>query len=157
MATTKKVPTKSAIANVKKPTTGKPVTFKSMAKKVAKSAPVKKTPITRAMAKKARVKKGPTEVVDSVPTVEQRLKEKSEAYLELSNAYSQLVREHIDLKRSYSMVKENYEREKNRLDKALDASLNNSKALEAITNSDSDILEADADKCFNFQTCNDKP
>lgn len=154
MATTKKVPTKSTIANVKKPTTGKPVTFKSMAKKVAKSAPVKKTPVTRAMAKKARVKKGPTEVVDSVPTVEQRLKEKSEAYLELSGAYTELLREHLGLKRSFSMVKENYEREKNRLDKVIDASLNNSKALEAITNTDADDSDPEfIDSCGPALCC----
>lgn len=144
----KKAVTKKAAA--KKPTTGKPVTFKSMAKKVAKKAPVKKSPVKEAIKKVP----GPFDVLDSVPTVEQRLKEKSEAYLELSGAYTELLREHFGLKRSFSMVKENYEREKNRLDKVIDASLNNSKALEAITNTDADDSDPECiDSCGPALCC----
>lgn len=149
MATTKKVPTKSAIANVKKPTTGKPVTFKSMAKKVAKSAPVKKAPV-----KKVTKKVGGPVKEDATQTVEQILKESSKIISELSKAYGELIREHIDLKRSFSMVKENYEREKNRLDKVIDASLNNSKALEAITNTDADDSDPEfIDSCGPALCC----
>lgn len=112
-------------------------------KQPAKKSPVKKLAVKKSAPKKSMKKQDENKLYKvslseskKTPSLEQQLKEKSAAYLELSGAYTELIREHLGLKRSFSMVKENYEREKNRLDKVIAASLNNSKALEAITNTD---------------------
>lgn len=94
-------------------------------------------PLKKAAAKKVS---GPTKESE-FPTVKQRLKHKSEALECLAKQYGALLQEHLGLKKSFSMLKDNYEREKNRLDKVIDASLNNSKALEAITNTDPDLSD----------------
>ncbi len=75
-------------------------------------------------------------VVDVTPTIEQRLKEKSEEFESLSIKYNRLYNEFEGLRSSFAMVKANYEREKNRLDKVIDASLNNSKPLVVVKNND---------------------
>lgn len=66
-------------------------------------------------------------VVEKTPTVEQRLKEKNQAFECLSKQYALLNREHEGLRNSFAMIKSNYEREKNRLDKVIDSLLNHSK------------------------------
>lgn len=66
-------------------------------------------------------------VVEKTPTMEQRLKEKSEAFECLSNQYTKLNKEYEGLRSSFAIIKSNYEREKNRLDKVIDSLLNHSK------------------------------
>lgn len=91
-------------------------------KQPAKKAAAKKsTPVV----KKAAVKK----VVEKTPTLEQQLKQKSEAFVNLANCYNKLSEDHFNLKNSFKMIKDNYEREKNRLDKLIETGLNSSKSL----------------------------
>lgn len=140
-ATTKwQQPTTSKSSAVKKSSARKkPFKFLAVKNKPAKKAPIKKSPTTRAMAKKARAKK----IVDSTPTVEQQLKSKTESYDRLVLMYSEMTHSYIELKNSFAMLKENHEREKNRLDKAIDIALNNSKSLEVMTSADSDSLDSE--------------
>jgi len=134
-AVAKKVPVSSAIANVVK-------------KQAAKAALLKK-----ATAKKESPKNAAPNAnkLDAVSTLEHQLKSKTQDFACLSNQYCELLREHLSLKKSFSMLKDNYEREKNRLDKVIDASLNNSKALEAITNSDPEASAPEGDRSFDYQ------
>jgi hypothetical protein len=116
---------------------------KNQPKKVA----AKKAPVKKAVTKKTTdVVSQPKKVVEKVSTLEQRFKEKSNAFECLVGEYNKLFRKHVELEKSYSMVKENYDREKNRLDKVIDASLNNSKVLEAITNTD-EVLQYSTGEC----------
>jgi hypothetical protein len=139
MATTKKQPVKKSPA--KKAVVKKNPINKTLAKKGYMQVPVglgKTATVKKAAAKKVS---GPTKAVDSVTTIEHQLKSKTQDFACLAKQYSALFQEHVGLKKSFAMLKDNYEREKNRLDKVIDASLNNSKALEAITNTDLDLSD----------------
>lgn len=115
-----------------------PMKKEAIKKAVAKKAPAKKV-VKKTPAKKSN---GPKQQ-DEWPTIEQRLKHKSEAFDCLARQYNALLQEHAGLKKSFSMIKDNYEREKNRLDKVIDTAFNNSSSLVEVFKDDTLCTKSD--------------